>query len=189
MKKTLATIAIAGLLAGCAVSRQQETVGQYIDDTTITTQVKARFADDATVAATSIRVETLRGQVQLSGFAKSDHGEGAALAWGPPPMGGWFEGIAGLGAAGAWAQDARDRHRREVARRVGALMVGAILPGKGRHRLIGGKPAGGLRDRFSACGYVVCRRRSGASLSARSHIVMPMIVAYRRMFAEDGRRS
>jgi len=71
MKKTLATIAIAGLLAGCAVSRQQETVGQYIDDTTITTQVKARFADDATVAATSIRVETLRGQVQLSGFAKS----------------------------------------------------------------------------------------------------------------------
>lgn len=71
MKKTLASIAIAGLLAGCAVSRQQETVGQYVDDATITTQVKAKFADDTTVAATSIRVETLKGQVQLSGFAKS----------------------------------------------------------------------------------------------------------------------
>jgi hypothetical protein len=71
MKKTLATIAIASLLAGCAVSRQQETVGQYVDDATITTHVKAKFADDSTVAATSIRVETLKGQVQLSGFAKS----------------------------------------------------------------------------------------------------------------------
>lgn len=71
MKKTLATIVIPAFLAGCAVARDQQTVGQYVDDTTITTQVKAKFADDSTVAATSIRVETLKGQVQLSGFAKS----------------------------------------------------------------------------------------------------------------------
>lgn len=71
MKKTLATIAIAGLLAGCAVSRQQESVGQYVDDATITTQLKAKFAEDTAVAATAIRVETMKGQVQLSGFAKS----------------------------------------------------------------------------------------------------------------------
>ncbi|MCM2328741.1 MAG: BON domain-containing protein [Lysobacter sp.] len=71
MKKTLATIVIPAFLAGCAVARDQQTVGQYVDDTTITTQVKAKFADDTTVAATSIRVETLKGQVQLSGFAKS----------------------------------------------------------------------------------------------------------------------
>lgn len=71
MKKTLATIVIPAFLAGCAVARDQQTVGQYVDDTTITTQVKAKFADDAAVAATSIRVETLKGQVQLSGFAKS----------------------------------------------------------------------------------------------------------------------
>lgn len=83
MKKTLATIAIAGLLAGCAVTRQQETVGQYVDDATITTQVKAKFADDANVAATSIRVETLKGQVQLSGFAKSaeERVRAETLAW------------------------------------------------------------------------------------------------------------
>lgn len=57
--------------AGCAVNRGQETVGAYIDDTTITTQIKARFAEDKQVAATSIRVETLNGTVMLSGFAKS----------------------------------------------------------------------------------------------------------------------
>lgn len=57
--------------SGCAVNRGQETVGAYIDDTTITTQIKARFAEDKQVAATSIRVETLNGTVMLSGFAKS----------------------------------------------------------------------------------------------------------------------
>lgn len=71
MKKALAAIVIPAFLAGCAVARDQQTVGQYVDDTAITTQVKAKFADDTTVAATSIRVETLKGQVQLSGFAKS----------------------------------------------------------------------------------------------------------------------
>lgn len=71
MKKTLAMIIIPAFLGGCAVARQQETVGQYVDDTAITSRVKARFAEDADVAATSIRVETLRGQVQLSGFARS----------------------------------------------------------------------------------------------------------------------
>lgn len=57
--------------SGCAVHRGQETVGAYIDDTTITTQIKARFAEDKQVDATSIRVETLNGTVMLSGFAKS----------------------------------------------------------------------------------------------------------------------
>ncbi len=56
---------------GCAVARDQETVGSYIDDAGITTSVKAKMADDKTVAATSISVETLNGTVQLSGFAKS----------------------------------------------------------------------------------------------------------------------
>ena len=71
MRKTLATLALAGLLGGCAVAREQQTVGQYVDDTTITSQVKAKFADDGAVAATAIGVETMKGLVQLSGFAKS----------------------------------------------------------------------------------------------------------------------
>ena len=57
--------------AGCAVTRGQETVGAYVDDATITTQVKARFLDNKQVDGTSISVETLNGTVMLSGFAKS----------------------------------------------------------------------------------------------------------------------
>jgi osmotically-inducible protein OsmY len=70
-----AAIAAAALLgtAGCAVTSGQETVGAYIDDATITTQVKGRFVKDKVVDAGSIQVETLNGTVMLSGFAKSDN--------------------------------------------------------------------------------------------------------------------
>lgn len=76
MKKNVLSLMITGVIAattftGCAVTRDQSTVGEYVDDATITTQVKAKFAEDKTVAASSISVETLRGTVQLSGFAKS----------------------------------------------------------------------------------------------------------------------
>ncbi len=57
--------------SGCAVSRDQETVGQYIDDVSITSSVKARLFEDKDVAGSSISVETLKGTVLLSGFAKS----------------------------------------------------------------------------------------------------------------------
>ena len=68
-----ATIAAVTLLGatGCAVTRGQETVGAYVDDTAITTSVKARFIDNKDVDASSIRVETLNGTVMLSGFAKN----------------------------------------------------------------------------------------------------------------------
>jgi len=69
---TAAMTAIALITAsGCAVMRGQETTGAYVDDTAITTRVKAKFAEDKTVSAMAINVETLRGMVQLSGFAKS----------------------------------------------------------------------------------------------------------------------
>jgi osmotically-inducible protein OsmY len=57
--------------AGCAVVRGQETTGAYVDDATITTQVKSRMLNSPAVAGTSISVETLNGTVMLSGFAKS----------------------------------------------------------------------------------------------------------------------
>ena len=56
----------------CSVARDQQSVGSYVDDAGITTAVKAKMAEDKTVSATSISVETLKGVVQLSGFAKSD---------------------------------------------------------------------------------------------------------------------
>lgn len=72
MKTTLLVCALAlGSLvtSGCAVTSGQSSVGQYVDDTTVTTRVKARFAEDTGVSAMRIQVETLNGTVQLSGFA------------------------------------------------------------------------------------------------------------------------
>lgn len=70
----LAAAAAAAALvlgSGCSVVRDQQSVGSYVDDATITTQVKAKFAEDATVSAMAISVETMKGVVQLSGFAKT----------------------------------------------------------------------------------------------------------------------
>lgn len=73
---TLMTVAFAATtliaLPGCAVTRGQESVGAYVDDTAITTAVKAKMAEDKTVDMLAISVETLNGTVMLSGFAKSD---------------------------------------------------------------------------------------------------------------------
>ena len=67
-------------LSGCAVTRGQETVGAYVDDTAITSSIKARFVDDRDVDASSIKVETLNGTVLLSGFAKNPKERGTAEA-------------------------------------------------------------------------------------------------------------
>ena len=72
---TLAAVASAAALItlpGCAVVRGQETVGAYVDDATITTQVKAKMIDNKQVDAGAIKVETLNGTVMLSGFAKNE---------------------------------------------------------------------------------------------------------------------
>ena len=72
--RALAFAVLAGatlLGSGCAVVRGQETVGSYVDDSAITTAIKAKFVEDKVVSASSISVETLNGTVQLSGFAKS----------------------------------------------------------------------------------------------------------------------
>lgn len=56
---------------GCAVVRDQQSVGTYIDDSVLTTRVKAKFAENPTVSALALSVETFQGVVQLSGVAKS----------------------------------------------------------------------------------------------------------------------
>jgi hyperosmotically inducible periplasmic protein len=74
--RALAFAVLAGVTVvattGCAVIRGQETVGAYVDDVAITTAVKAKFVEDRTVDAVAIKVTTLNGTVQLSGFAKSN---------------------------------------------------------------------------------------------------------------------
>jgi hyperosmotically inducible periplasmic protein len=67
----MTAVALAAVLPGCAVTRGQETVGAYVDDAAITTAVKAKFVDNRQVDASAISVETLKGTVQLTGFAKN----------------------------------------------------------------------------------------------------------------------
>ncbi len=73
--RTTLAVAVAALIllaaTGCAVTRGQESVGAYVDDTTITSSVKARYVGNKDVDASSISVETLKGTVLLSGFAKN----------------------------------------------------------------------------------------------------------------------
>ncbi len=74
-RKSLVALATAmaaiTVLPACSVTRGQSTVGEYIDDTTITTKIRAAFVESDLVDATSIKVETLDGEVMLSGYAKS----------------------------------------------------------------------------------------------------------------------
>jgi osmotically-inducible protein OsmY len=63
----LATVA----LAGCAGSRTQESTGEVLDDSVITTKVKSALLGEKNVDSTAISVETFKGRVLLAGYVKS----------------------------------------------------------------------------------------------------------------------
>jgi osmotically-inducible protein OsmY len=63
-------IFLASLL-GCASTAKQEGTGEYVDDTIITSKVKAAIFDDPSLKSAEINVETFKGVVQLSGFVNS----------------------------------------------------------------------------------------------------------------------
>ena len=56
---------------GCASTSTQEGTGEYIDDSVITTKVKAAIFNEPTLKSAEINVETFKGVVQLSGFIVS----------------------------------------------------------------------------------------------------------------------
>jgi osmotically-inducible protein OsmY len=62
----------AAVLAGCAGSARERSTGDYVDDSTVTTKVKAALLKDPVVSGLAIQVETFKGTVQLSGFAKTE---------------------------------------------------------------------------------------------------------------------
>lgn len=69
---TLLFVSIMTLsLASCGATDSRESTGEYIDDTVITTKVKAAILKDSTLSAAEINVETFKGVVQLSGFVSS----------------------------------------------------------------------------------------------------------------------
>lgn len=58
-------------LGGCAGTHYLESTGEYVDDSVITTKVKAKIFDDPKLKVLQINVETFKGTVQLSGFVNS----------------------------------------------------------------------------------------------------------------------
>jgi len=60
------------LLAGCAPIQGRESAGEYVDDATISTKVRAQLIGEQSLKAFDIHVETMQGTVQLSGFVDSE---------------------------------------------------------------------------------------------------------------------
>lgn len=74
LSKYLSTIFLAVLMltaVGCASTTKQEGTGEYIDDSVITTKVKAAILNEPMLKVAEINVETFKGAVQLSGFVSS----------------------------------------------------------------------------------------------------------------------
>ena len=74
-QRLMKVLICAGLLSaflGCAsTSQTKETAGQYVDDSVVTTKVKAAIVEDLALKGFQIGVETYQGTVQLSGFVDS----------------------------------------------------------------------------------------------------------------------
>ena len=64
-------IILLALFLGCASTPKHEGTGEYVDDTVITSKVKAAILEDSSLKVNEINVETFKGIVQLSGFVRS----------------------------------------------------------------------------------------------------------------------
>ena len=67
----LVLLMLVAAFAACSSTRTHESTGEYVDDSTITTKVKALLAEDNFLRSFQISVETYKGTVQLSGFVNT----------------------------------------------------------------------------------------------------------------------
>jgi osmotically-inducible protein OsmY len=67
----LICIGLIAVFLGCASTPKREGTGEYVDDSAITTKVKAAIFNDPSLKVFQINVETFKGEVQLSGFVDS----------------------------------------------------------------------------------------------------------------------
>jgi osmotically-inducible protein OsmY len=67
----LVLLMLIATFAACASTRTQESTGEYVDDSVITTKVKSLLAKDDFLKSFQISVKTYKGTVQLSGFVAS----------------------------------------------------------------------------------------------------------------------
>lgn len=64
---------------GCASTGTQEGTGEFVDDSVITSKVKAAIFGEPSLKSIEISVETFKGVVQLSGFISSVENENKAV--------------------------------------------------------------------------------------------------------------
>ena len=69
--KFLVCLFVITTFIGCAATPKRQSTGQYVDDSVITTKVKAAIFDEPTLKTLQINVKTFKGEVQLSGFVDS----------------------------------------------------------------------------------------------------------------------
>ena len=62
---------MVGFIAGCAGTMHRESTGEYVDDSVLTSKVKAEIYNDPMLKVLQINVESFKGVVQLSGFVDS----------------------------------------------------------------------------------------------------------------------
>jgi osmotically-inducible protein OsmY len=67
----LVLVMLVATFVSCASTAKQESTGEYVDDSVITTKVKSLLAADDFLKSFQISVETYKGTVQLSGFVNS----------------------------------------------------------------------------------------------------------------------
>ncbi|MEN6360857.1 MAG: BON domain-containing protein [Smithella sp.] len=67
----LALLMLIATLGACASTPKQESTGEYIDDSVITTKIKSQLANDDFLKSFQISVESRKGIVLLSGFVDS----------------------------------------------------------------------------------------------------------------------
>jgi len=68
-KSLVAAFLLSVSLAAIADEPARQSIGEHIDDTVITAKVKGAYFNDPVISAFDVKVETSKGQVQLSGFA------------------------------------------------------------------------------------------------------------------------
>jgi osmotically-inducible protein OsmY len=64
----LVVLMMIAAFVACASTPKQESTGEYVDDSVITTKVKSLLAEDEFLKSFQISVETRKGIVELSGF-------------------------------------------------------------------------------------------------------------------------
>jgi osmotically-inducible protein OsmY len=67
----LVLLMVIATFVACASTPKQESTGEYVDDSVITTKVKSLLVKDDFLKSFQIGVETYKGTVQLSGFVDS----------------------------------------------------------------------------------------------------------------------